>query len=456
VAGGVIGSRDTSAGAGTSVPTGWAWTEFDETCLPVSDGGRKVPQKAYLKSGLYPVVDQGEDLVAGYSDDASMVFKGAMPVIAFGDHTRRFKLINWPFVVGADGVKLIGPTRAWDARCLWYFLRALKFEDRGYSRHFQFLRKAKLPLPPLPEQTRIADVLDELLSDLDAGVSALERAREKLALYRAAVLQAAAEGSLVHSTKPYPLRPIGQAIESISQGWSPRCERLPSQDQDSWAVIKTTAIQPLRFLEEHNKRLPGSLTPRTGLELEDGDLLITRAGPRSRVGVACVVRRARPRLILCDKAYRIRCRPNSLSPTFLEVVLNAPGIAHALDGLKTGISDSGVNLTVGRLGELLVPFPSQAEQAAVVEAVDDQLSVIQHLEDGLNARLLGAEFLRLSILHRAYLGQLVAQDQHDEPASELLKRTASEREVRDREAGHPDTGKGGAHGRQRTSGRSRR
>ena len=192
----MIEQRDTKAAADTSIPSSWVWAEFDGTCDPVSDGGRKIPQKAYKKSARYPVVDQGEHLIGGFTDDDSLLFQGEIPVIVFGDHTRRFKLIDWPFVVGADGVKLISPTGAWTAKCLWYFLRALKFEDRGYSRHFQFLRKSRLPLPPLSEQSRIADALDELISDLDAGVAALERVREKLKLYRASVLKAAVEGAL--------------------------------------------------------------------------------------------------------------------------------------------------------------------------------------------------------------------------------------------------------------------
>ena len=210
----------------TSVPRGWVITQFDDTCEPLSDGGRKIPQKAYLKSGQYPIIDQGEELIGGFTDDPSMLFNGKIPVIAFGDHTRRFKLIDQPFVVGADGIKLIGPTAVWNTKCLWYFLRALKFEDRGYSRHFQFLRKSLLPLPPVTEQNRIADTLDELFSDLDAGVAALTRVREKLKLYRASVLKAAVEGTLTASKKPFPLRPLGEAIASIGQGWQPKVRKF--------------------------------------------------------------------------------------------------------------------------------------------------------------------------------------------------------------------------------------
>ena len=407
---------------------------FAETCAPVSDGGIKIPLKSYLKHGKYPVVDQGEALVGGFTDDSGKLFSGELPVIVFGDHTRRFKYINFQFAVGADGVKLIAPTAAWDAKCLWWFFQALKFKDRGYSRHFQFIRDSSLPLPPFKEQERIREKVEELTSDLDAGVAALERVQAKLKHYRAAVLKAAVEGALVPTANPYPIRRIGDAIESLGQGWSPKCESQAAADSETWAVIKTTAIQPLRYLEEHNKTLPTSLKPRPRLELVEGDLLITRAGPRTRVGIACLVKRTRARLMLCDKAYRLRCKRDTLSPAFLEVVLNAPHIVTALDKLKTGINDSGLNLTQDRFSELLVPYPPLAEQEAIVEAVEDQLSVIEHLEADLEAKLKSAQALRQSILRHAFTGQLVPQDPNDEPAAELLKRIAAQREERARQA----------------------
>jgi len=138
--------------------------------------------------------------------------------------------------------------------------------------------------------------------------------------------------------------------------------------------------------------------------------------------------------MLCDKAYRVRCKEDRLLPDFLEVVLNAPQIMDELDKLKTGISDSGVNLTQDRFAELTIPYPALVEQEAIVEAVEDQFSVIDHLEADLDAKLKSAQALRQSILRHAFTGQLVPQDPNDEPASELLKRIAAEREARAREA----------------------
>ena len=137
--------------------------------------------------------------------------------------------------------------------------------------------------------------------------------------------------------------------------------------------------------------------------------------------------------MLCDKAYRLQCKEDQLLPAFVEVILNAPQFVDELDKLKTGISDSGVNLTQQRFSELQVPFPPVYEQISAIEFVEDQLSVVEHLEADLDTKLTSARTLRQSILRRAFSGKLVPQDPHDEPASELLKRITAEREQRTRE-----------------------
>src|SRR4051812_9863839 len=84
---------------------------------------------------------------------------------------------------------------------------------------------------------------------------------------------------------------------TLHQGWSPQCEKVPSPAEEVWAVLKTTSIQAGEFQPQHNKRLPSSLKPRPTIEVKEGDILITCAGPRVRCGVSCLVRRTRKRLM---------------------------------------------------------------------------------------------------------------------------------------------------------------
>ncbi|MDI1336359.1 MAG: restriction endonuclease subunit S [Lacunisphaera sp.] len=267
-----------------------------------------------------------------------------------------------------------------------------------------YLAQQPIPLPPIPDQRRIVAEIEKQFTRLDVGVAALRRVQANLKRYRAAVLNAACEGRLVPTDAIWPQKPITSAILSMDQGWSPKCESEPSDSDTKWAVIKTTAIQNLRYIDAENKALPLGLKPRVHLELMSGDLLVTRAGPRSRVGIACLVKITRPRLMLCDKAYRLRCKPMVASAAFLEVVLNAPRIVDAVNKLKTGISDSGVNLTQKGFGQLLIPLPPLVEQTRIVAEVERRLSVVEELETLVQTNLQRASRLRQSILQQAFTG----------------------------------------------------
>ena len=285
----------------------------------------------------------------------------------------------------------------------------------------------EMRVPPHAEQTRIVDKLEELLSDLDAGVAELKAAQKKLAQYRRSLLNAAVTGSLTDSGSSYPKVLLGEIVTSLGQGWSPRCEREPATSNDDWAVIKTTAIQPLSFDGRHNKRLPTALRPREHLELRPGDLLVTRAGPRARVGITCLVRETRRRLLLCDKAYRIECNCELIDPAFLELVLNAPAFVNQIDSLKTGINDSGLNLTQERFFALSIPLPPLAEQQAVIRGVESQIRDSDEQHAVVERALRQSTAQRKNILQAAFSGQIVPQDPNDEPASVLLARIRAER-----------------------------
>jgi type I restriction enzyme, S subunit len=213
---------------------------------------------------------------------------------------------------------------------------------------------------------------------------------------------------------------------SLGQGWSPKCHNTPA-GKDDWGVIKTSAIQHLNFIDRENKRLPDDLYPRPWLEIAEDDLLITRAGPRSRVGVVCRVKISREKLILCDKAYRLRLPNSEVSPTFMEALLNTSEFSRKIEKLKTGINDSGVNITQPGLLGLYVPIPPINEQLEIERQLAACLSVIDKIEKDIDAELRQSEALRQSILKKAFTGQLVHQNPNDEPASFLLERIKAEK-----------------------------
>jgi type I restriction enzyme, S subunit len=349
-------------------------------------------------------------------------------------------------------------------------------------------------LPPVGEQERIADALDELLSDLDAGVAALERVRDKLKLYRAAVLKAAVEGALTSEWRKERLQtePASELLKHIlverrrrweeeqlrkfkekdrepPKNWktkykepmAPNTTDLPpppegwcwaSMDQVAWSAgygtsekcrDSNTGLAVLRIpniiggsISLHDlKFAPSTYVERDEDLVSVGDLLIVRTnGSRMLIGHGAVVRDA-PAVPLSFASYLIRLRlvPDPSLLGWLALIWDSSVVRRWIEA-RAATSAGQYNISLGVLETLAVPLPPVVEQRIIVESVEGQLSIIDHLESDLAARLTSAQALRQSILRHAFSGKLVPQDPNDEPASELLKRIAAEREQRAREA----------------------
>ena len=123
----------------------------------------KLDTSEYDKSGRFPIIDQGQTLIAGYTDCEDLVYDGPLPVVIFGDHTRALKFVDQRFVAGADGTKVLVPdTTRFDPLYFYFALSGLDVPSRGYNRHWSLLREMRVACPPLDEQRRIARVLSTI------------------------------------------------------------------------------------------------------------------------------------------------------------------------------------------------------------------------------------------------------------------------------------------------------
>jgi type I restriction enzyme S subunit len=316
----------------------------------------------------------------------------------------------WPI----DTAYFTEPPIGHDARYYRYLLDSLGLARLDKSTAIPGLSRddysaVEVVIHPPEQQAEIVAEIEKQFSRLDEAVANLQRVKANLKRYKASVLKSAVEGHLVGGDAAMAKAhekgkwlPISLAIKSLDQGWSPQCENEPRTVVQEWAVMRTTAVQEMQFLPDENKRLPVGLEPRSQLELMGGDLLITRAGPRNRVGITCLVKASPTRLMLCDKAYRLRTNLNMALPAYLEVVLNSPTVLDILDEMKSGISDSGLNLTQKRFSELLVPLPSLLAQAEIVAEVDRLLSIVREVEAEVDTNLKRARTLRQATLRSAF------------------------------------------------------
>lgn len=300
--------------------------------------------------------------------------------------------------------------------------------------------KAPLRLAPLAEQKIIAEKLDTLLAQVDSTKARLEQIPQILKRFRQAVLTTAVYGSLtkewrenkkIHAPTPTTLEAL---INSIDQGWSPKCENYPA-DKHEWGVIKTTAVQPGYFISDGNKKLPSSLAPKFNLSLKKDDILITRAGPRSRCGITCIVNQDYPYLMICDKVYRVRVNHQKILSGFLNWCLNSPKYLEIIERIKTGSSDSGMNLTQKKFLSFTINVPDILEQHEIVRRVEQLFAYADTIEKQVNNALTRINSLTQSILAKAFRGELTAQWRAENPdlisgensAAALLEKIKAER-----------------------------
>jgi type I restriction enzyme S subunit len=227
----------------------WLRIPFAKALSDNTAGQPKVFRRDYLGRGALAVVDQGATTIAGYTDDWSMAYRGTLPVILFGDHTRHVKYVDFPFALGADGVKALEPTPAHVAKFLYYYLVATDIPQRGYSRHFQFLREIQCPLAALSEQRRIVEILDQ--------ADRLRRLRAEADAKADRILPALLTKALgpVSTWDSDPRsQPLGELVDFVSGGTpSKKSERLWS-GEIPWVSPKDMKEDFIQDTQDHVSR----------------------------------------------------------------------------------------------------------------------------------------------------------------------------------------------------------
>lgn len=369
----------------------------------------KTKQKEYLSSGTLPIIDQGKFLIGGYSNDVDNELECELPVIVFGDHTKCVKYINFPFVPGADGIKVLKPKEGIYPKYLFYYTQYLTYciEDKGYARHYQYIEKEDVLLPPLPEQERIVSRIEELFSELDNAVETLNATKSQLRLYKQAVLKDAFDGNLTNSGAPE-IKELASFIEQPRYGTSKKCNyqdditaytevyRIPNIDASTGTLDKSD-LKYAQFDEDEIEKL----------SLKYGDILIIRSnGSPSIVGTAAMVREQDITGLFAGYLIRIRISDHErLSPKYLLRYLSSYDARRYIENVSK--STSGVNnVNAQEIKKIKVPYFEKEIQDQIIYAIESRLSAYVNIEKTVNQALQQASAMRQSILKQAFEGGL--------------------------------------------------
>lgn len=390
----------------------WCTIEFEDS-LGKSGAFTKLKSSDYFESGLYPVVDQGDKLISGYINDNSLLYFGELPVIIFGDHTRNVKYIDFEFAVGADGTKILTPIKQLYRKFFFYYLKTLNVPSLGYSRHYSILKEIEIPLPPLPEQERIANKLDVLFTQLDGIRAAMEPIPSFLKNFRQQILTQAVTGKLtdVDPQKRY----LKELLLDVKYGTSKKSD----YDIDGIPVLRIPNINEGEINLNDLKYTIFEEKEYEQLKLKDGDILIIRSnGSISLVGQTAIVRKKHEGYSYAGYLIRMRCNQD-LDPEFLNFSLRSGFVRSQIIDLAH--STSGVNnINAEQIKGLKICWFSIPEQQEIVRRVESLFSQADVIEQQCLSLKQKIDNLPQAILHKAFKGELVEQLPTDGDARDLL------------------------------------
>lgn len=255
----------------------------------------------------------------------------------------------------------------------------------------------RFPIPPLTEQHRIVEKIEELFSEIDKGIEYLQSAKEQIKIYRQAVLKAAFEGSLTNHTYKKRVALAKLIVEEPRYGTSKKC----TYDNKGLGVIRIPNIGEEGIIRNDLKYAQFNQSEIKNLTLLEGDLLIIRSnGSITLVGKVALVRKVDTDLLFAGYLIRLRPNRNIINSSFLRYYFNSNVARNYIE--TRAKSTSGVhNINAKEIKGLEVPLFEMEAQHQIVQEIESRLSVCDHMEETITDGLAQAESLKQSILKKS-------------------------------------------------------
>jgi len=276
------------------------------------------------------------------------------------------------------------------------------------------LKSIIIPLSPLEEQNRIVEKIEALFSDLDKATEDLKKTQEQLKIYRQAVLKAAFEGKLLEmsSAKYFPfsevcdINPSKQEIIELNDDLEVTFLPMP-------AVSETGVI-----LEKKIKKLKDVKKGYTFFK--NGDVLLAKITPCFENGKKAIVKELKNNIGFGSTEFHV-LRPKEV--VISEWIYYGVSLEDFRNKAKSQMTGTAGQKRVPKrvLESYAIPVPTKPRQEEIIKEIESRLSVCDKLEETVQQSLNKIEYLRQSILKKAFEGKLVLQDPNDPPASDLLK-----------------------------------
>ena len=280
------------------------------------------------------------------------------------------------------------------------------------------IENLKMLLPPLEEQGRIVEKIEELFSDIDNGIEDLKIAQAQIKQYRQSVLKSAFEGKLYKTSEWKEVK-----LEDVCQ-INPKTEIKDMKDDDIVSFLPMTSVKAeCNYYTEENVLY--SKVKKGYTKFKNGDVLFAKITPCMENGKVCIVDNLIQDIGFGSTEFHIlRCLNNIIPKYVYYVVIQQCFRKKAKKNMVGAVGQQRVPADFMKNFDILLP--SLLEQQQIVAEIEKRFLVADELEKAVNEGLEKADKLKQSILKKAFEGKLVPQDPNDEPASALLDRIKKE------------------------------
>jgi type I restriction enzyme, S subunit len=367
----------------------WEMAKFTDVVQDITGGNQKFQSSEYLLFGKHPIIDQGETFIGGYTNAKALVSR-AKDVVVFGDHTKVLKYVDFDFCLGADGVKVLQPVEGLDTKFLYYYLGTVNLPDVGYSRHYKFLKEIQIPLPPLPVQKRITEILD--------AADALKRKDQELLKKYDELAQAIfidMFGDPVKNEKGWKIGIIRDLAIEVKYGTS-----KPSDDNGLIPYLRMNNITYSGDWDITNLKyinLDGNEYEK--YIVNNGDLIFNRTNSKELVGKTAVFNLNQEMAIA---GYLIKLRTNSFgNPYYISSYLNSKHGKKTLFGMCKSIVGMA-NINAQELQEIKIMIPPIDLQ----NQFEERYNQIKKIKSKSEKQIISSSNLFNTLIQKAFKGEL--------------------------------------------------
>lgn len=387
--------------------TEWETATVGECLVPVSVAGKsKIQTKDYKAAGPYPILDQGQAPIAGWTDELDAIIDNPLPLIVFGDHSRTFKYVDEPFARGADGTQLLRPVDEILPLFFFYACRAIDLPSRGYNRHFTLLKEKDVSFP---KDRAVQRSIASLLRRSERAVAVQSELVGLLEQTKSASMQLVftrglrGEAQMEAETDPVP---EGWALDTIDEHFLVVSGGTPSRSNPGyWSGgtipwVKTTEVKYSLITETEESITEAGRDGSAAKMLAPGTLLMAMYGQgvtRGKVGILGI---------------EASCNQACAAMTPIDEVVVPKYLYHyltfrykAIRSLAHGGQQQNLNLGIVRKINVPVP-PSIEEQQGIVDildALDRKIDLHRRKREVLDQ-------LFESLLHKLMTGEVSVED----------------------------------------------